>query len=347
MTVDVVTQPIFMRPFHGVLQGIYERLCGEMNDIICVSLQQIPDFKKLNNRTHTISNPMDFRGDEAADTTRAGRFDVLYVGRLEPKKNVGYLLDAFKILVNQRANAELWIAGTGFEENKLRRQVRSMGLLDKVSFLGQVAHNALPALYTAADVFVQPSVLETQGLVVMEAMRFRRPVIVTNKIISAQDLVEEGKNGYIVDPHSPQDLADKPTHLYDTPALRRQMGEVAFNHFSIQTTEDVGEKRETIYGKKDRPATMENTILPPCTICGRSGAPSETTKVRCNVRRYRDHEFQVWRCHDCQSLQTEKVGNLGDNYQGYPLRNAKLDYFTRVWYDNFGASGFPVGPPLR
>lgn len=69
-----------------------------------------------------------------------------------------------------------------------------------------------------------------------------------------------------------------------------------------------------------------------CVVCGHGGAPVESNRIRCNVRRYRDRKFMVWRCAGCGSLHCEKVDNLDAYYAEYPIRNQTLDYFTRSWY---------------
>ena len=69
-----------------------------------------------------------------------------------------------------------------------------------------------------------------------------------------------------------------------------------------------------------------------CAVCGESGEPAESRLLRCNVRQYRQEHFRVERCAHCQSLQTERVNNLAEYYTNYPIRNQKLDYFSRVWY---------------
>jgi SAM-dependent methyltransferase len=69
-----------------------------------------------------------------------------------------------------------------------------------------------------------------------------------------------------------------------------------------------------------------------CAVCGESGEPVESRMVRCNVRQYRHQHFLVERCRHCGSLQTERVKNLAEYYTNYPIRNQRLDYFSRVWY---------------
>ena len=249
MTVDALTQPLFMKPFHRPLLWGYQWLMNRVDHIVCVSQQQRKEFKTCSAQTLSISNPIDFRGDEAVDSPQTGRFRILYVGRLEPKKNVRYLVSAFQILAARKTAIELTIAGVGTEEEKLHRQVQRAGLSGKVTFLGHVPHDRLPALYAACEVFVLPFILETQGMVVLEAMRFRRPVIVTNKNLTAHELVEPGTNGFIVDPKSALDLADKLAYLYDNPARRKQMGEAGFTRIPFDTSETVAEKLETLYAR--------------------------------------------------------------------------------------------------
>ena len=78
--------------------------------------------------------------------------------------------------------------------------------------------------YAAADVFVLPSLSETQGMVAMEAMWLAKPVIVTDRIVAARELVEDGRNGFIVDPDSVEDLTGKLALLSRNPALARELG---------------------------------------------------------------------------------------------------------------------------
>lgn len=69
-----------------------------------------------------------------------------------------------------------------------------------------------------------------------------------------------------------------------------------------------------------------------CQICLHTGVPVETQRVRCNVRRFRDRSFNVWRCARCRSLHCETISNISEYYEDYPIRNQELDYFVRAWY---------------
>ena len=69
-----------------------------------------------------------------------------------------------------------------------------------------------------------------------------------------------------------------------------------------------------------------------CVVCGHLAPAAESARIRCNVRRFRDRQFGLWRCAGCASLHCEPVADLDAYYAGYPIRAQRLDYFTRSWY---------------
>jgi glycosyltransferase involved in cell wall biosynthesis len=127
---------------------------------------------------------------------------VLYLGRLEEIKGLGYLLDAFAGLNNE--NAVLVLAGDGSELLNLQRRVKELGIEDRVRFAGYVPATYAPQFYSLAWVFVLPSITvpsgkETWGLVLNEAMNQGVPVIATDAVgAAAGGLVRDQINGFIV-----------------------------------------------------------------------------------------------------------------------------------------------------
>jgi len=130
---------------------------------------------------------------------------VLFVGTLEPRKNVGVLLDAFEHLVT-RTRVELVLAGksTPAAERWLER-TRKPPLAGRVRHLGYVDADQRRGLYEGASVLVLPSLDEGFGLPVLEAMTLGVPVVVSNRG-SLPEVV--GDAGAIVDANDPQALAD-------------------------------------------------------------------------------------------------------------------------------------------
>jgi glycosyltransferase involved in cell wall biosynthesis len=98
---------------------------------------------------------------------RGGERLLLFVSRLAREKNGELLIDAVKA---SKVPVHLVIAGDGPERSALEARAAQLGVADRTRFLGNVQRDALPDLYASADAFVFPSVTETQGLVLVEAL---------------------------------------------------------------------------------------------------------------------------------------------------------------------------------
>lgn len=106
-----------------------------------------------------------------------GRF-VLYVGTIQPRKNLARLVEAFARLPGDLAGVDLVLAGQiGWLAGEIIATVRRLGLEGRVHFPGYVAQADLPALLSAAECFVMPSLYEGFGLPVLEAMACGTPVL--------------------------------------------------------------------------------------------------------------------------------------------------------------------------
>jgi glycosyltransferase involved in cell wall biosynthesis len=103
-----------------------------------------------------------------------------------------------------------------------------------------------PIFYALADAFVLPSIYEEWGLVVNEAMACGVPVLVSNTVGSAEDLVAEGVNGFCFDPRSSDQLAEHLLKLHDDPELRNQMGEASANKIKEWGCENFANKASLI-----------------------------------------------------------------------------------------------------
>ncbi len=102
---------------------------------------------------------------------------LLLVSRLAQEKNVPLALEALELLRSRLNNAHLLLVGSGPLRRALKEQVKAAKLDGAVHFAGSVEHSDIPSFYAAANVFVFPSVTETQGLVLAEAFAAGLPVV--------------------------------------------------------------------------------------------------------------------------------------------------------------------------
>lgn len=147
------------------------------------------------------------------DAVPRSRGELLFVGRLVEKKGLRHLLDALPAVLSERPDVVLTIAGFGPEEERLRAQVRELGLQDAVRFLGPVAQKDLPELYRRAALFVAPFVRaesgdqEGLGLVLMEAAGCGCPIL-AGDVPAVRDVVGDRRE-VVVDPMKTEQLAGR------------------------------------------------------------------------------------------------------------------------------------------
>lgn len=153
-----------------------------------------------------VFRPLDRRACEHAHGLEAGRRRVLFVGRLDDRvKRIGSLIKAFGAAVRGHDDVELVIAGTGRDEEPLRRlaEARAPGL---VRFLGWVANGEpLARLLNTADCLALPSLSEGFPTVVGEAMACGTPVL-GSRVGGIPELVVPGSTGWLVDPGDEDEL---------------------------------------------------------------------------------------------------------------------------------------------
>jgi glycosyltransferase involved in cell wall biosynthesis len=151
---------------------------------------------------------------------------ILFAAKFTKVKAPEELLAAFTLLHrgwSGDAAPYLVFVGDGPLRSQLEEQARPLG--DAVRFPGFRNQSELPALYDLCDVFVLPSRFEPWGLVVNEVMNAGRPVIVSDRVGAAPDLVEDGANGFIYPSGDVAALASRLRQIVESPSLRAKMGE--------------------------------------------------------------------------------------------------------------------------
>ncbi|TEU13318.1 MAG: glycosyltransferase family 1 protein [Anaerolineales bacterium] len=153
---------------------------------------------------------------------------ILFCGKLIPKKQPLRLLEAFAQVRRDFPCALLYV-GDGALRSEIEERIELENIPD-VRITGFLNQSEVPKAYTAADVLVLPSTWEggdseTWGLVVNEGMNFGLPIVVTDQVGCAPDLVREGENGYVVPYHSVEELEKALEKLVADPERRYAFGQ--------------------------------------------------------------------------------------------------------------------------
>jgi phosphatidylinositol alpha-mannosyltransferase len=154
-----------------------------------------------------------------------GKLNILFVGRMEKRKGLRYLLKAFSLVKGRFPSSRLIIVGpAGRHQEDHREWVERRGLQDVV-FAGQVSAEELPRYYSSAHIFCSPATgQESFGIVLLEAMAAGKPIVASN-IQGYAALIEPGKEGLLVEPKREEPLAEALLCLLRDEPMRRAMGE--------------------------------------------------------------------------------------------------------------------------
>ena len=153
-----------------------------------------------------------------------GGYVLLYLGRLARNKGIGHLLRATSLLRKEMKDVVLIVGGKGEMEEELRRDAAAYGISEDVKFRGYVPEDLLPAFFSASDVVVVPSTYEPGGIVPLEAMSMKRPVIGT-RVGGIAESVADGETGLLVPPGDPEAIASAVRELRRSPGLSERFGE--------------------------------------------------------------------------------------------------------------------------
>ena len=157
-------------------------------------------------------------------------FVMLFVGRLSHEKNPFMLLDADN-LVNH-PHKKLFFAGDGPLKPMLKQYIKDLNI-KCVYFAGFQNRTTLPNFYTMADVFILPSIYEPWGIVINEAMCFSLPIVASDRVGAAVDLVHSGSNGYVFSAQDTKQLVVSIENLAaQSPEERKAFGDESFKIIS-------------------------------------------------------------------------------------------------------------------
>ena len=182
------------------------------------------------------------------DAFNDGKLNLLFVGRMEKRKGLPYLLGAFSRLKWEYPNLRLLVVGPGNPGKECYRLMGERNIQDVV-FLGEVSEEAKRRYLHTADIFCAPNIgKESFGLILGEAMAASRPIVASN-IDGFARVITNGIEGFLVTPKSEEQLAIALKRLIDDVGLRERMGQNGRKTVEAYRWERVTERVEKYYRK--------------------------------------------------------------------------------------------------
>lgn len=173
---------------------------------------------------------------------------ILYVGSIEPRKNLIRLLEAFAQLRHWSTRWDLVVVGGRniWKSSPVGETTEKLELKHFVHFTGYIPDSDLPGIYNGADLFVFPSLYEGFGLPVLEAMACGTPVITSN----TSSLPEvAGDAALLVDPYNVEEIAAAMRHVLEDSALANDLRERGLEHAKKFSWEKTARQTISVYEK--------------------------------------------------------------------------------------------------
>ncbi len=154
------------------------------------------DLERFNNKSN-IDEKVEFLLDQKKKDNLKY---LLYIGKIEKRRNIGFILQRFKDVLNEDESIRLIIVGDGNKEDtdEMYNTIQHLALKDYITHLKKLKQEELQFLYNNCDVFLLPTQYEIFGMVMLEAMYFKMPIITTRNGGSST-LINNNKNGFIID----------------------------------------------------------------------------------------------------------------------------------------------------
>jgi glycosyltransferase involved in cell wall biosynthesis len=207
-----------------------------------------------------LRSPQEIAADRAALGIARGTFAIGTVTRLMPAKGNRFLIDAVKPIVEHIPDAHVYIAGEGELQGELEAQARSLGVADRVHFLG--FQRDVARVLSAYDVMVFPSLWEGTPLTSFEALAMGKPIVSTDAD-GLCEILRDGVDAVIVPKESGREIADAVIALEADPARRAALGAEAqrtSRRYDIATWVRKMERLYALMARVSRPTRRQGLL---------------------------------------------------------------------------------------
>lgn len=216
--------------YHNKMSALLLKVASTVHQIACVSYWVLDEIKKnIPESTHKLR--VIYNGlampHRVPSPLLFSPATLLLLGRFTSEKGFDTAITAFSLLKKRGSSARLLIAGEGCERSSLENQVEALGLRAWCQFTGALSREEVPLMINQATLVVVPSYFETFGLVALEAMQMRRPVI-ASAVGGLKEVVLDGKTGLLVPPRDPMALCDAIEALLEHPEKAIKIAQEAY-----------------------------------------------------------------------------------------------------------------------
>ena len=226
----------------------YRLRIGKVDRIIAVSeaAKRFIEHFTDNNKITVIPNSVDIKRFKPGRKIPSESKNILYLGRIVPKKGLHILLTAMMNVIKSHPDAQLLIGGKGKMAIFLKSYAKTIGIQENVQFLGFVPDEKLSMLYRSSDIFVLPSIAgESFGITLLESMAVGVPPVGTN--VGGIPEIIDGC-GILVEPNDSNKLANAIIRLLDNKNLRMTLGKKCRERVEkCYSSEMVGDKTIEVY----------------------------------------------------------------------------------------------------
>jgi glycosyltransferase involved in cell wall biosynthesis len=209
----------------------------------------IRNFQISNNKIIVVPNGYDREEIEQIKTkiTNYGerKKRIIYAGRLSPVKDPKTILESLKFVLENGVDAQLFVVGGGPLLSEMKKYCFDKNLFHNVTFTGQADHANTLQLIANSDLLVLSSLEEGTPLVIIEAMALGKPVVAT-RVGGIPEIVENRKNGILVEPRSPKQMATAISQILVDMELYQSFSLYAYEKAKPYTWENVCERYERI-----------------------------------------------------------------------------------------------------
>lgn len=261
---EVITKPLHVpallkKPVDGVLAAYFMNRQSKSDFVTMPTKQAIDNLiwssgKEFTVPVAAVSNGVDltnFKPGRASSRLyekyglNKDYKTVLYLGRLDPEKNVGLIIDAFIEADQQLGEVQLVIVGDGVDKARLEKKAAGH---KNIHFLGRVVPPELYEVYGLGDVFATASEIETQGIVLIEAAACGLPIIAVDKG-AVNEVCVMGKNGYLCRPGNVHEISEAMVKILADDKLRVEFGDNSLKIAKEHDFEKTLDKFMNIYNK--------------------------------------------------------------------------------------------------